>query len=179
MDDKTLERKKSDLVEDIDNSKKEYEDKKKKNEVVYYSLIGQGIIFSAGATIFGLLDLGIIASIMALIVAISVSIESSIKFGEKGSFYRILTCECKNLKLALKYRVNNEKNFQLIVDKFQTVVETSAKSLPRGQGMQSVKTLYEDLDRNGILIVPEAESRAKKKLASRISAAIRKHLKNK
>jgi hypothetical protein len=39
------------------------------------------------------------------------------------------------------------------------VIATAAKSLPRGQGMETVKKLYEDLDRKGILLVPEVEMR--------------------
>jgi len=159
MNDKTLEQRKNELVEDIENLRRKFHKSKRKHVTTYSSLIGSGIGLSAAAAIVGFLDIGPISGIIPLIVGALISLESALKFGEKGEFYRVLVTECENLKIALKYRVDTEDKLQLIVKKFQIVVTTSARSLPRGQGMQAVKALYEDLDREGILLVPELEGK--------------------
>ena len=158
----TLDQRKKSLSEDIEGLRIKFNRLKVRHEFTYYFLIGLGIGLSLLAAILGLFDLGIIAGIMALIVGAAVSFESSFKFGEKWDFYRILVNECENLKIALKYRVYTDKNFDLLVNKFQVVVNASAKSLPRGKGMQEVKKLYENLDREGILDVPEVEDKEKR-----------------
>lgn len=61
---------------------------------------------------------------------------------------------------SAQFRVSTEDEFELDVEKFQVVIVTAAKSLPRGHGMETAKKLYEDLDRKGILPVPELEARS-------------------
>ena len=55
--------------------------------------------------------------------------------------------------VTVHFSVNTEEKFQTVLGKFQSVVTRAAESVPRGQGMQAVKTLYEELDSKGIVPV--------------------------
>ena len=150
-----LDQRKGDLSEEIEQSKTQYEKRRKRSTVIANTLVVAMIGLSTLAAILGFTDSGQVSGIVALIVSALIPLESAFKFQEKSSFYRILVSEYQNLLVALEYRVNTEAEFDLIVDKFQVVIDTAAKSLPRGQGMETVKQLYENLDRKGILPVPE------------------------
>ena len=143
------------LIKEIANVSEKHGKKRRINSICYTILILMSIALSAGAALAGFLDVARLAGILALLAAASVSVESAFKFGEKRDFFRIITSEYNNLQVTLKYRVDTEQKFQLIVDKFQIVNATAAKSLPRGKGMQATKSLYENLDRKGVLPVPE------------------------
>ncbi len=155
MSNDSLEEQKGRLIGDINNLMVKAGKKRRVNSIVYTMLILVGIGFSVGAALAGFLDAGRIAGILALLAAASVSVESAFRFGEKRDFFRIIASEYSNLQVALKYRVDTEQKFRLIVDKFQIVNATSAKSVPRGKGMQATKVLYESLDSKGVLPVPE------------------------
>ena len=158
MSDTSLDKKKAALIGKVDEAMVKAEKKRLINSVVYTVLVLAGIGLSVGAAVSGFLDVAKVAGILAVVAAASVSVESAFKFGEKRDFFRIVSNEYQNLKVALEFRVNNEQDFQLIVDKFQIVNATLAKSMPRGKGMDETKSLYENLDRQGILPVPEVSS---------------------
>jgi len=98
---------------------------------------------------------GSVSALLVILLTIPAGLENAFKYGEKRDFHRILVSECYNLKTALTYCVNTEPEFQVIVNKFQELVVKSAKSLPRGKGMQAVKELYENLDSKGTVSVPQ------------------------
>lgn len=155
MSNDSLKERRERLIGEIANAREKQGKKRRINSVIYTILILVGIALSVGAALAGFLDAARIAGILALLAAASVSVESAFKFGDKRDFFRIIASEYNNLQVALKYRVDTEQKFQLIVDKFQIVNATSAKSLPRGKGMEATKSLYENLDRKGVLPVPE------------------------
>lgn len=161
MNGKDLEQRIGELTRDIAELREKHGKHRQRNTIIYSVLILIGIALSATAAMYGFYGTNpsYIPSIMAILVGVSISLESAFKFGEKEAFYRILVGECDNLMIALKYRVDNEQKLQTMVKKYQVVVDISARSIPRGEGMQSVKTMYEDLDRQGIIPVPELEDR--------------------
>jgi len=158
MSNESLEEKKERLITEIENVKQKAGKKRRINSIVYSTLTLMGIGLSVGAALAGFLLAPQIAGTLALLVAASVSVESAFKFGEKRDFLRIIASEYNNLQITLKYRVDTQQNFQLIVDKYQIMNATAAKSLPRGKGMEATKLLYENLDSKGILPVPEISS---------------------
>ena len=153
----SLEKKKKWLFGDIGTRRAEVERKRRTNRILYNLLVAASIVLSFGATAAAFLGTGVAAGILPLIVALAIGMESAFKFGEKADFFRVLVAEFDNLKVALVYVVDNDEKLDLIVKKFQTTIERAAQAVPRGQGMQAVKTLYEDLDRHGILMVPQLE----------------------
>jgi hypothetical protein len=155
MNNNSLKEQRERLVADIDEVKGKAENRRRINSIFYSTLILMGIRLSAGAAAAGFYDEARIAGILALVAAASVTVESAFKFGDKRDFFRIIASEYNNLQIALQYRVDTEPKFQLVVDKFQIVNATLAKSVPRGKGMEATKLLYEDLDRRGVLPVPE------------------------
>lgn len=159
MNTMTLDQRKTELSEEIEPRRTRYETQRKRSTVVAHTLVMATISLSTLAAILGFINLGQVSGIVALIVGALIPLESAFKFQEKSSFYRILVSECNNLLITLQFRVDSEAEFELVVEKFQVVIATAAKSLPRGQGMETVKKLYEDLDRKGILLVPEVEMR--------------------
>lgn len=155
MNTMSLDQRKVDLSDRIEQSKTRYGRQRTRSTVTAHSLVIATIGLSTLAAILGFTNSGQASSILALIVGALIPLESAFKFQEKSSFYRILVSECNNLILTLQFRVDTEDEFELVVEKFQVVIATAAKSLPRGQGMETVKKLYEALDRKGILPVPE------------------------
>ena len=161
MTENTLEEKKNRLLGDIDGRRKKQEKRRRNNRGIFNTLVIGGILLSLGAAIAGFSGMAggaQAAAILALLAGASITLESAFKFGEKADFYRILVGEFDNLRIALRYAVDTEEKLELIVKKFQTAITVTARSLPRGQGMSAVKTLYEELDRHGILVVPEVEA---------------------
>ncbi len=157
MPNTALEERKINLVQDIEKYRERFHKSRRKHSILYYVLVVSGIGLSALAGAGSFTDYSSISGIIPFLVTVSISLETAFNFGEKNHFYRVLVRECENLKIALRYRVDDDDKLKLILEKFQVVIDRSARSLPRGQGMNSVKTLYEDLDRKGILIVPEIE----------------------
>lgn len=80
--------------------------------------------------------------------------ERAFRYGEKRDFHRVLASECYNLEIALNYAVADEDKFRIILEKFTSLINRAAKELPKGQGMNAVKSLYEELDSKGIVAVP-------------------------
>ena len=158
MSNDSLAEKKKRLIAEVENLRIKKNSKRRTNEIIYYILVVAGIAFSAAAAVAGFSNIAHMAGVMAVIAATLVSVESAFKFGEKRGFFRIIANEYRNLETTLKYKVDSEQKFQLIVDKFQIVNARAAKTVPRGKGMQATKVLYEELDRKGILLVPEITS---------------------
>ena len=154
-----LEQKKKALIKDIDDLGEKQEKKRRATARMYFFLVAVGLGLSIAAVVTGftptvaVIDNTSISPILIILVGIPVGLERAFKFGEKRDFYRILVSEYYNLKIALNYSVDTEDKFRIILGKFQSVVARSAKSVPRGQGMQAVKTLYEELDSKGTVPV--------------------------
>ena len=142
------------LLIEIQNLRKKQEKKRLINARVHYLLVILGFGLSIGAVAFGFLEMGSISAILVIFIAIPAGLENAFKFGEKRDFHRIIVSECHNLRIALTFSIDTEDKLQMIVGKLQSLVNTSAKSLPRGQGMQAVKRLYETLDSKGTVHVP-------------------------
>ena len=153
MNASNLDQKKKELVKEIQDLGERQEKKRQVNGRMYYLLVLLGFGLSIGAVVLGFLEVGRISAILVMLIAIPAGLENAFKFGEKRDFHRILVGECYNLRIALNFSVDNEEKLLMIVGKFQSVVTTSAKSLPRGQGMQAVKRLYEELDNKGTVPV--------------------------
>ena len=155
MNDTALDAKKRQLVADIEELNARQERKRKSAAMMYTLVIVLGFALSIAAVVLGFIGIerSEILSILVILLAVPAGLESAFKFGEKRDFYRVLVSESYNLKTTLNYSVSTEKEFKIIVNKFKDLVAYAAKSLPRGQGMQAVKTLYEDLDRRGIVKV--------------------------
>ena len=151
-----LDEKKKALVKEIQELGEKQEKKRRVNARMYYLLVLLGFGLSIGAVVLGFLEEGQTSAILVMLIAVPAGLERAFKFGEKRDFHRILVSECHNLRIALNFSVDTEEKLQMIVGKFQSVMATSAKSLPRGQGMQAVKTLYEELDNKGkVPVSPE------------------------
>jgi len=163
MSNNSLEEKKNKLVQDIERLRAEQENKRAVNARTHRALVIAGFGLSIAAAVIGFATAGIgsappmvpriISPILVILVGIPVGMERAFKFGEKRDFHRILASEYYNLEIALNYAVDDEDKFRIILDKFTSVIARSAKSLPRGQGMQAVKVLYEELDSKGIIAV--------------------------
>ena len=153
MNTSNFDEKKRALAQEIQELGKKQEKKRQANLRLYYLLVLLGFGLSIGAAICGYFEIGKTSAILVMLLAIPTGVEKSFKFGEKRDFHRVLVSECRNLKIALDFSVDGEEKLQIIVAKFQSVITTSAKSLPKGQGMQAVKSLYEELDSKGIIPV--------------------------
>ena len=155
MNTSSLDEKKKQLLKEIEDLREKQEKKRRTNVNMYYLLVLLGFGLSIGAVVLGFLEveMGRISAILVMLIAIPAGLENAFKFGEKRDFHRILVSECYNLRIALNFAVDTEEKLQVIVGKFQSLVITSAKSLPRGQGMQAVKRLYEELDSKGTVPV--------------------------
>ena len=150
----TLDEKKKALVKEIDGFSEKQERKRRATARMYSFLVALGFGLSIAAVVTGFVLTGDkISPILIILVGIPVGLERAFKFGEKRDFHRILVSEFYNLKVTLQYSVDTEEKFQTVLGKFQSVVARAAKSVPRGQGMQAVKTLYEELDSKGIVPV--------------------------
>jgi len=156
MNANTLDEKKKALIKEIDGFGEKQERKRRATARMYSFLVALGFGLSIAAVVTGFVPPGVnISPILVILVGIPVGLERAFRFGEKRDFHRVLVSECYNLKVTLHYSVDTEEKFQTILGKFQSVVARAAKSVPRGQGMQAIKTLYEELDSKGIVSVSQ------------------------
>ena len=163
MSNNSLEEKEKFLVQDIERLREEQENKRAVNARKHKALVMAGFGLSIAAAVIGFMTAGIdgasqivppiTSPVLVILVGIPVGMERAFKFGEKRDFHRVLASECHNLEIALNYAVDNEDKFKIILDKFTSVIARSAKALPKGQGMNAVKLLYEELDSKGIIVV--------------------------
>lgn len=109
------------------------------------ALIVIGLVLSAAVTIAGILDEGLLAAILGVTIGFVIGVQNAFPIGDKAEFYRLLIVEGENLIGDLKYEVKTEKEFLSVNNRFQKLRKHSAEDLPRGQGMQAVKNLYQDL----------------------------------
>jgi hypothetical protein len=109
------------------------------------ALIIVGLALSAGVTIAGILDYGLVAAILGVAVGYVIGVQNAFPIGEKAEFYRLIIAEGDNLISELKFEVKTEGQFLNRVNKFQKLRMYGTENLPRGQGMQAVKNFYKDM----------------------------------
>ncbi len=164
MSNNSLDEKKRKLVQDIEKLRVEQESKRAVNARKQKALVISGFALSIAAAVTGFVTAGtagtaqvvppIVPPILVILVGIPVGMERAFRYGEKKDFHRMLASECYNLEIALNYAVVDEDKFRIILEKFTSLINRAAKELPKGQGMNAVKSLYEELDSKGIVAVP-------------------------
>lgn len=89
------------------------------------------ILCSTGATIFGALDLGQQAAILAAIATVFVSTEKSFLFREKWKLHLTIESQLRSIKLEYD---TQQCDINEIVDKLQAIMAKYSKELPFAPG---------------------------------------------
>ncbi len=114
-------------------------------------LVLPGTAFIAGAAISGFLGMGTLAGATAVLAGIPLSLEKLFGYGEKRNFNEIVVNECYNLRFALNYSADTEKQVEVIRQRFQCLATACTRKWPSGKGMEAVRQLYEMMDSKGIV----------------------------
>jgi hypothetical protein len=133
------------LGKDIEAFKKYYFRRRRMNYITYAILILLGLSMAVAITIAGIFNQGVIAAILGVGVGFIQGIQQVFPMGEKAEFYRLIVAESENLIADLRYKTTSENDFQSVLQKYQTLRIHAATSIPRGQGMETVKKMYDDL----------------------------------
>lgn len=100
--------------------------------MLLYVVITVGtILCSTGATIFGALDLGQQAAILAAIATIFVSTEKSFSFREKWKLHLTIESQLRSIKLDYD---TQQCDIKEIVDRLQAALEKYSTELPFAPG---------------------------------------------
>jgi hypothetical protein len=102
------------------------------------------LAFSVAVVVAGFLDQARTAAFFGIGVSFLIALHNAFPLGEKAEFYRILISEARNIKLELS-TVTKFDNYQRLITRFKRLNENAARRLPRGQGMEAVRKLQEDL----------------------------------
>ncbi len=133
------------LREEIEQFHALFQLRHRQNYHLNWVLILVGLLLSAGVTIAGMLNYGVIAAIMGVGIGLLIGIQNAFPFSEKADFYRLVMSESWNLKTTLEYKVETNRQFTIVLNKFMKLRDHAAASLPKGQGMDAVRKMYEDL----------------------------------
>jgi len=159
MAENDLDQKKQDLIQMLERDGLNYEKRRKRNRNWANSLLVLTILVAfvalGGGIAAGEMKNGIIPAIAGGSIVLLRLIDRSFPWSERADFFRILAFECKNLVVALKLKKVDLERFNIVVEKYNQMNKRAAMKVPRGQGMQVVKELYEDMDRRGFIEVPQ------------------------
>ena len=164
-DTENLTTKKNYLIEDLRNRANEMEAGRRANRRLHSFLVigamvagavAAGTGFAVPATDASSTVLAILAGSGGAAVALFRGLEQALRPDERADFYRVLRSECRNLMAAVRYFAPTQKEFLVLVKKYESLNTRAATKLPRGQGMQSVKLFYEELESTGKVEVPRA-----------------------
>ena len=133
------------LVLEIETFRRHFFRHRRMNYITYASLVLLGLAASVAITVAGILNLGLYAAILGVCVGFIQGIQQIFPMNEKAEFYRLIVAESENLIDDLKYRVLTDDELKSILTRFQTLREHAAAALPKGQGMDTVKKMYDDL----------------------------------
>lgn len=124
------------------------EDHRRAYRVNYFlsvAVIVVGLLLSAGVTISGILDLGKVSAVLGVFIAVMIGLQGSLAIGEKADFNRMMIAEGRILVSRLKFEVDNEREFRSVRRRFEILRRHAAASLPKGQGMETIKKMYEEM----------------------------------
>ena len=142
-----LEQKKQKLTGEIREFVVTYQKRHRGNFHLNWILIVVGLLLSAGVTIFGMLNQGVVAAVLGVCIGLLIGMQNAFPLGEKAEFYRLMVVEGQNLISILDYEVNTDKDFASIEKQFRKLRSHAASDLPKGKGMDAVKEMYQDLSK--------------------------------
>ena len=142
-----LESKKQQLINEINQFVGIYQKRHSGNFHLNWILIVIGLLLSAGVTIAGMLNQGLIAAVLGICIGFLISLQNAFPLGEKAEFYRLMVTEGQNLISMLNYEVDTTKEFEDSQRRFRKLRSHAATSLPKGRGMEAIKEMYKDLSR--------------------------------
>jgi hypothetical protein len=135
------------LTKEVESFRAQHVRQRKINWTFNLILIGAGILLSIAVIVAGIYDEGKIAAVLGALTAAAIAAQNAIAAGEKAEFYRVVCAEAENLLDELRYLVDTNREFETTVRTFEALRKHAATALPRGQGMEAVKRMGEDLAR--------------------------------
>ncbi len=142
-----LEPKKQKLMGEINQFVETYQKRHSGNFHLNWILIVIGLLLSAGVTVAGMLNQGLIAAVLGICIGFLLGLQNAFPLGEKAEFYRLMIVEGQNLISVLNYEVDTLKEFEDSQKRFRKLRSHAAASLPKGRGMEAVKEMYKDFSR--------------------------------
>ncbi len=142
-----LEQKKQKLTGEIHDFVTIYQNRHRGNFHLNWILIVVSLLLSAGVTIFGMLNQGMVAAVLGVCIGFLIGMQNAFPLGEKAEFYRLMVVEGQNLISMLDYEVNTDKDFASIEKQFRKLRSHAASDLPKGKGMDAIKEIYQDLSK--------------------------------
>jgi hypothetical protein len=142
-----LEPQKQKLVSELNQFVETYQKRHRGNFHLNWILILTGLLLSAGVTISGMLNQGMIAALLGICIGFLFGVQNAFPLGEKAEFYRLMVTEGQNLISILDYEVDTSKEFEDCQKRFRKLRSHAAMSLPKGRGMDAVKEMYKDISR--------------------------------
>ncbi len=106
--------------------------------IFFMVLVVSGLILSAAVTILGAFNLGIFSVIPGTILLIVVGLQTAFDPGEKSRFQSIVEAASANLLTDLNQQNVTEQQIERARKKLKILRDSTAQSLPRGQGMEAV-----------------------------------------
>ncbi len=104
-----------------------------------------GLVCSFGVTFLGLGGAGELAALLGAFIAMLIGLDRAFAYGERADFYRILVADGQNLLTDLRLSVDTEATFEEAKRKFLVLRKYGAEKLPRGKGMEAVRSMSQEL----------------------------------
>ena len=115
------------------------------NYTLNIMIILLGLLLSAGVTISGILNQGQISAVLGVFIALLFGLNSSLAIGERADFNRVMFAEADNLVSRLRFQVGGAREFQSALSRFLVLRRHAATSVPRGQGLETVRRMYQEM----------------------------------
>ncbi len=147
----SLDQAKNTLLKEIRALRERQEKRRQAMARRYTFLVWTGVLFFLGAAVSGFLGMGTVAGATVLLAGISLGLEKLFGYGERRDFNKIVVNECFNLRFALNYRADTEKQVEVVRERFHCLASVCSEKWSPGKGMEAVRRLYEVLDSKGVI----------------------------
>lgn len=111
-------------------------------------LVVVSILISGTITIVGMLNMGLMAAILAVLLSALLALQQVFPFGDMAFFYRSGIADLENLETSLGYSDGSRIDIDKTVAKFKIIRKHLAEAVPRGtQVINTIMTMRDELKR--------------------------------
>jgi hypothetical protein len=140
---------KQELERELVNYLQDVKRKQKYHHYMNNTLVVVSILLSGTIAIMGMINRGLIAAILAILLSALLALQQVFPFGDMAFFYRSGIADLENLQISLAYSDGSRKVIDKTIVKFKIIRKHLAEAIPKGQQtLNTIITMRDELKRN-------------------------------